>query len=166
MTAHSTPSSDETAAPIAWQYEWRLRLYSIENYGQDYGWKSTLSNNEPKNLLAEVRNVVPLYASQATTLELAQKRIEELEEAVRECVETFELVERPSFLDPDYSDEVSALGDRIGYGALMSSASASWRNALVEQDCPVGGEFVAGPCHVTVLRALKIARAALTAGAR
>lgn len=93
-------------------------------------------------------------------------RVDELTAALQECVDVFGLAEQPAFVDPDYGDEVAALGNRIGYGALMSSASASWRERLKEEDCPTGGEFVAGPCFATVARTLKIARDALTPGAR
>lgn len=89
-------------------------------------------------------------------------RIEALEGALRECIKAFELVERPRRVDPDYGSEVNALGRRIGFGALMSSASASWRAALAADGDPVGGEFVAGPCHSTVIQTLGIARAALS----
>jgi DNA helicase HerA-like ATPase len=88
--------------------------------------------------------------------------IERLREALTECIDTLALVEHPRMVDPNYGEEVRHLGDRIGYGALMSSASASWRNRLKEDGNPVGGEFVAGPCYATVLRTLRIARAALS----
>lgn len=82
--------------------------------------------------------------------------------ALEECVEVLGLVEHPRREDPDYGHEVATLGDRIGYGALMSSASATWRRRLKEDGGPVGGEFVAGPCQATVTRALQMARAALS----
>jgi hypothetical protein len=87
--------------------------------------------------------------------------IEALETALEECVEVLGLVERPRRVDPDYGAEVNTLGQRIGFGALMSSASASWRATLAANGNPVGGEFVAGPCQATVTKALAMARAAL-----
>ncbi|AZO29295.1 hypothetical protein [Mesorhizobium sp. M1B.F.Ca.ET.045.04.1.1] len=78
--------------------------------------------------------------------------------ALRECIETLSLVEHPPRVDSVHGDAVRELGSRIGYGALMSSASASWRAALAERGLPAGGEFVAGPCHGTVERTLKLAR--------
>ena len=92
--------------------------------------------------------------------------IELLRAALQECIEVLELVEHPRREDPDYGAVVAALGDRIGYGALMSSASASWRRRMKEDGFPVGSEFVAGPCQGTVTRALQIARAALSSGDR
>jgi len=86
--------------------------------------------------------------------------------ALEECVEVLELVEHPRREDPDYGAEVAALGDRIGYGAMMSSASASWRKFLEAKGMPLGSEFVAGPCQVTVTRALQMAREALSSGDR
>ena len=83
-----------------------------------------------------------------------------LREAAQESVSVFELVENPSIIDPDHWQEIKALGDRIGYGALMSSASRSWREAIRPRALE-GGEFVAGPCHATVVSTLKQLRAAL-----
>ena len=37
---------------------------------------------------------------------------------------------------------VKQLGDKIGYGNLMSWASALWRKELDNMDCPVNGAFV------------------------
>ena len=84
-----------------------------------------------------------------------------IRDALEKCVKVLSLVEHPRFVDPDYGEEVRLLGDRIGYGALMSTASASWRKKLAAQGYPLGGEFVAGPCYATVIDALKNARAAL-----
>lgn len=86
-------------------------------------------------------------------------------EALQECIDVLALVEHPRIVDPFYGEEVRCLGERIGYGALMSSASASWRNFLAANNYPLGGEFVAGPCHATVISTLKKARAALTSEA-
>ena len=96
----------------------------------------------------------------------AADEIERLREALQECTEVLELNEHPRREDPDYGHEVAALGDRIGYGALMSSASATWRRRLKEDGHPVGGEHVAGPCQATITRALQIARAAITSDVR
>ena len=93
-----------------------------------------------------------------------QKEAEGWREVLQECVDTLALVERPAFNDPIYADEVEALGNRIGYGALMASASASWREALAKGGDFVGAEYVAGPCHATVVAALAKARALLSAG--
>lgn len=103
-------------------------------------------------------------AKYATTLEevlTLRSENAELRKALAECEDTLRLVEHPRRVDPDYGAEVEALGRRIGFGALMSSAQASWRAVLLEKGNPVGGEFVAGPCYATVLRALQMVRAAL-----
>ena len=92
-------------------------------------------------------------------LTLAEQALR-LREAAQESVSVFELVENPSIIDPDHWQEIKALGDRIGYGALMSSASRSWREAIRPRALE-GGEFVAGPCHATVVSTLKQLRAAL-----
>lgn len=46
-------------------------------------------------------------------------------------------------VDPRYGREVERLGSRIGFGAMMVSASASWANLIP------GGEFCVGPCRAT-----------------
>lgn len=85
-----------------------------------------------------------------------------LRAALKECIAALKLpVEPLPRVDPDYGEAVKQLGDRIGYGAMMTSASASWRTYLAARGYPVGGEFVAGPCTATIQRALKIARDAL-----
>jgi hypothetical protein len=43
----------------------------------------------------------------------------------------------------------------------MSTASVAWREILAEKGYPIGGEFVAGPCHGTVVATLAKIRAAL-----
>lgn len=96
-------------------------------------------------------------------LAAAQAKLAELLAAAKEAEEVLALMERPRIEDPSYGAEVRELGDRIGFGALMSSASASWRKRLEASGGPVGGEHCAGPCHATVLMTLKVVRAAIAA---
>ena len=91
-------------------------------------------------------------------------RIERLQAALREAEETMKLVERPALPDPAYHQGVKSIGQRIGFGALMSTASAAWRETLEETGYPTGGEFVAGPCLDTVVSCLAKVRAALEDG--
>jgi hypothetical protein len=86
-----------------------------------------------------------------------------LVDALTECVDTLALCEHPASVDPRHGVAIDALGRRIGFGALMASASASWRQLLIEQGLRSGGEFVAGPCQSTVTNALTQARAMLSA---
>lgn len=44
---------------------------------------------------------------------------------------------------------VKQLGDRIGYGNLISWASALWRNSLREQGFPESGAFI-GVCECSI----------------
>ena len=44
---------------------------------------------------------------------------------------------------------VKQLGDRIGYGNLISWASALWRNSLREQGFPDSGAFI-GVCECSI----------------
>jgi len=85
--------------------------------------------------------------------------------ALKECEEVLRLSEHPALPDPLYHEEVKALGRRIGFGALMSTASAGWREVSAEHGYPVGGEFVAGPCFATLQSTLAQVRAALALSA-
>ena len=82
-----------------------------------------------------------------------------MEKALREAEEVLAMAALMPMVDPVHGDEVEALGLRIGFGALMSSAQASWR----QQADVKGGEFVAGPCFATVIETLKTIRQALGA---
>lgn len=46
---------------------------------------------------------------------------------------------------------VKALGDRIGYGRLMSAAQGCWREVLASTNTQ-GGEFAIGPCIGATVR--------------
>lgn len=120
--------------------------------------KALLSDLAGANAYVETFNgqVRKVYdENQALTLER-----DSLLAALKEAESVFALVERPAFVDPQHSETIRQLGERIGYGALMASASASWREKLSSHR--PGGEFVAGPCHSTVIATLKTIRAALT----
>lgn len=90
-------------------------------------------------------------ADVAQALFSERHRHAEVMEALREFMDITESAATPAFRDPDYANEVQALGDRIGYGALISSASASWRESLARDGYPTGGEFVVGPCMAVLL---------------
>lgn len=62
----------------------------------------------------------------------------------------------PPERDPEHWEAVEELGKRIGYGALMTSASASWR-----ESGGGGWEFTVGPCRATLLDAREWAIEAL-----
>lgn len=85
--------------------------------------------------------------------------LQALVRAGRAMLETAQMVARPAFEDTQHGAEVAALGERIGFGALMSSASATWGKRL---DIP-GGEFLAGPCRATAVREIRALAAALAA---
>lgn len=102
--------------------------------------------------------------SALATLQDEKEKLEKENEALRAALEdaedTLKLVEQPAFLDPVHGDEIDRLGRRMGFGALMSSASAAWRAYLLSSGYPTGGEFVAGPCLGTVVSTLAKIRAA------
>ena len=102
-----------------------------------------------------------MSAHAAGMMHEAADEIERLRAALDETRVNLELVERLRIKDPAYGAEVEALGERIGYGALMSSAQASWRASNARRGFPTGGEFVAGPCYATVMKNLEMVRAAL-----
>jgi hypothetical protein len=81
--------------------------------------------------------------------------------ALEDAAEVLGLSERPAFPDPQYHEEVKALGRRIGFGALMHTAEAGWREVLKERGDPTGSEHTAGPCRSTVDDCLKTVRNAL-----
>jgi hypothetical protein len=89
--------------------------------------------------------------------------IEGLRKALEGLVEILEPASHPAWRDPQYGDRVEALGREIGFGALISSASASWREAQQERDGFSGGEFVVGPCFAVLTKYLDASRAALKA---
>ena len=86
---------------------------------------------------------------------------EAVREALRECESVFAMLEHLPIKDPAYTSEVRALGERIGYGALMSAAQYEWRQSLHRSGGPLGSEFVSGPCYATVLSVLTQVRAVL-----
>jgi hypothetical protein len=51
-----------------------------------------------------------------------------------------------TYPDPRYQEEVSALGRRIGFGALMHAANYGWQQELKAKGYPPGSEFVIGTC--------------------
>lgn len=56
--------------------------------------------------------------------------------------------------DPEHADDVRLLGERIGYGAMMASATALWPHKLADDGC-AGGEFVTGLCRTTIERGVR-----------
>lgn len=63
-----------------------------------------------------------------------------------EICEIFELMRPHAFADPVHHERVKRLGQEIGFGALMASASAGWREVTEVK----GSEFHAGPCQMTI----------------
>ena len=102
----------------------------------------------------------PYYHERNPDGPAAADRIEALERALREAENTLALVEHLPIADPDSVERVAALGREIGFGNLMATASAEWRKHGIVP----GGEFVAGPCHVTVVKTLREIRQALGEG--
>ena len=92
---------------------------------------------------------------EALEAENARLRIE-----LEDVAEILESASRPACVDPDrhFSEQVKALGDLGGYGALMATASALWRQSLGDL---AGSEFAAGPCVVTAANSVARIRQAL-----
>lgn len=111
-------------------------------------------DQNPKGIRDILGNAI--YRAEKLERELVAMRL-----ALVDAEETLALMEAPSREDPQYGAEVRALGNRIGFGALMSSASASWSRMLEASGVPGGGAFVSGPCHGTVLNTLRRVREAL-----
>lgn len=125
----------------------KLKLFERAEAAIKLGLSCGVATERPHNIYQIAREL--LEAAHSST---------ELVEALREAETVFALVEHPAFPDPDYQARIEALGGEIGYGALMAGASAAWRKCGIIP----GGEFVAGPCQVTVTRTLEMIRKALT----
>ena len=87
-------------------------------------------------------------------------REQKLEAALREFLDVTEPASHIPIKDPDHWRAVQELGDRIGYGAMMASAQASWRE-LLKRDGLEGGEHSRGPCYSVLMRAREMALDAL-----
>lgn len=87
-------------------------------------------------------------------------RKSKVEDALREFLN----ITKPSTVlkspDPHYGNDVKALGDRIGYGAMMASAQSSWREVL-KRDGLEGGEHTHGPAYAVLMQVRAQAEAAL-----
>lgn len=92
---------------------------------------------------------------------LAQDR-NRLLDAAKEALDVLGLCEGRSFDAPEDA-EVKALGRRIGFGALMSAASKTWAEWLVEQGMPRGSNFVSGPCLATFEKTVAVLSSAIKA---
>lgn len=123
--------------------------------------KKKRTGGRPWTFLQSILLTLPSGQSVMDLLAAANAQRDDLLRAAKEAEEVLALMERPRIEDPSYGAEVRALGYRIGFGALMSSASASWRKMLEGSGGPVGGEHCAGPCHATVLMTLKVVRDAI-----
>ena len=78
------------------------------------------------------------------------EQIERLLNAVADLLDALEPCSGPARIDPQHGQAIRELGDRIGYGALMSGASAEWREYLGRRGLPSGAEYVAGPCYLVL----------------
>lgn len=87
-------------------------------------------------------------------------REQKLEVALRDFISITDPSARLGPIDPDYGHEVEALGSRIGFGAMMASAQASWR-ALLAKDGLEGGEHTHGPCYAVLMDCRRKAQEAL-----
>jgi hypothetical protein len=85
-----------------------------------------------------------------------------LVEAVEELLDSLTPACNVPCEDPAYGLEVKALGERIGYGALMSSASASWAEYAERQGIP-GSQHVSGPCYAVLTHEVEAVRELLKA---
>ena len=85
-----------------------------------------------------------------------------LVEAAKDLRDAIAHMAAPARVDPDkyFSEQVKAFGDAFGYGALMTTASALWRQDLGDLQ---GGEFAVGPCVTTAANQLKRLDTALAA---
>lgn len=74
-----------------------------------------------------------------------------------ELNDLIELLERSlevRIIEVPEDNEVKALGERIGFGALLDSAVKGWHQNAKENGYPPGGAFTVGHCHATVENAI------------
>jgi len=83
-----------------------------------------------------------------------------LVEAARDAGDALQSASRTPNKDPQHSDAIRELGERIGYGALMCGAAALWRESLAPMGI-AGSEFASGPCVSTAQSRLARIDAAL-----
>ncbi len=143
----------EAAAPPQTAREWPdvaeddsdviRAAHAIAEHGIGRPWNDFLPTNaydvDHGDLIEYGRAAVAaLRAASQSQAESAPPQAAVMREALEECLTVLELFQH------------------------MSSASASWRKYLERKGMPLGSEFVAGPCHATVLLALQKVRAALS----
>jgi hypothetical protein len=90
--------------------------------------------------------MVPEAFLALNSLPEALATIERLCAALVDAREVLALACLESIADPHILIELRELCERAGYGNVMSSASAIWRQRLGDL---AGGEFCAGPCRST-----------------
>jgi len=92
----------------------------------------------------------------------SEERIAGLVKALEDAAALFENLAQPAVGDLRTAGLVRQLGDVIGYGNLMHTASAIWREKL-SVDGIRGGEFSCNICQKTAENTLVKIRAALAA---
>jgi hypothetical protein len=157
----TTLESSLFASPLTDKAAALIRRLAAENAALKAQLKQEQEDCSEMLLIAHLDGLTKNREAHAKELAAQAERIAKLEEALADCIETLALVEEPAFVDPAHGETVRQLGERIGYGALMASASASWRQSAKSKGYPEGGEFVAGPCFGTVVATLRRARAAM-----
>ena len=75
---------------------------------------------------------------------LSAEECEHCIEDIKRFVEAFHRINAPRYASEERM--VKTLGEKIGYGRMMQLAQKLWRQALIDQGYPPGGEFVSGPC--------------------
>lgn len=108
---------------------------------------------QPKNVSSKEITSHPLF--------IAAFHIENLQDALEEMMKITMMGAQPAQIDPQYGKAVASLGSQVGFGVVMMSASAAWREDLKNAGYPTGGEFAVGPCVSTLQFARKRATDAL-----
>jgi ABC-type nitrate/sulfonate/bicarbonate transport system substrate-binding protein len=160
MLAGATPGpwhTRQSISPHDGQYDFAINATKAKVLSEAFG------RDSKGNIIAAEANAHLIAAAPdlAAALLAAWDREAKLREALTDAEETLRLMEHPRGPDPSFHEVVKDLGERIGFGALMSTAEAGWREYLEENGLPGGGGFVAGPCRGTVDSTLKRIRAAL-----
>lgn len=142
------------------------RLKDMANVGtdlmealKDYGEHPQIKGWHPADCPTEIVGTL------LNALDKQSAENERLRAALRDAREVLAYAAQVPPLHPDNHvvEEIGDLGKRIGFGALMNSASAQWA-ALLCDTGGEGGEFVCSPCRGTAQAVIANIDATLNGG--
>ncbi len=163
----------EAATPGPWgDYDDSVEIVSAPNHlGLMEAWVCRCTRGDwisPEQMAANQQFIAASRAdvpALIASLRAAWRENERKDAALREAKEVLELSDpygRRRRIEAPEDPEVRDLCERIGYGAVMDSASRQWR-AKATREGGGSGAFTVGTCVGTVQSTLKLIRVALAA---